>query len=91
MNGFNLGTQIVGHGAAILFVGRVNFIAKRGAFGVEHTGCIVGWKVFAQTLHHVDHAANGAGGRAAGVAWHRPQIGHGMKGSVQIAGTIHQQ
>jgi hypothetical protein len=50
----------------------------RSALGVEHAGRVIGAHVLAQLLHHVDHAADGAGGRArrvararrAGPAWH---------------------
>ena len=91
MDGFNLRAQIVGHGAAILFVLGVNFVAEGGALGVKHTHRILGGNVFAQALHHVDHASDGTRGRTGRVAGYRPQIGHGMKGTVQIAGAIDQQ
>ena len=91
MDGFNLRAQIVWHGAAVLLVLGVNLVAKGGALGIEHTHRILGRDVFAQTLHHVDHAANGAGGRTGRVARNCTQIGHGMEGTVQIAGAIDQQ
>ena len=91
VNGLNLRTQIVWHGAAILFVLGVDVVAEGGALGIKHTDRILGGDVFAQALHHVDHAADSACGGAGGVAWHRTQIGHGMEGTVEIAGAIHQQ
>jgi homoserine kinase type II len=45
----------------------------------------------AQALQHIDHAAYSARGLAAGVIAVCPQIGHGMKSAVQIAGTVNQQ
>ena len=47
--------------------------------------------VLAQPLHHVDHAPDRAGGRAAGVARHGPQIGHGVEGTVEVAGAVNEQ
>ena len=91
MDGFNLRAQIVWHGAAILFVLGVDVVAEGGAFGIKHTRRVLGGNVFAQSLHHVDHAANGARGGAGRVAWHGTQIGHGMEGTVKITGTVHQQ
>ena len=90
VNRLNLRAQIVWHGAAILLVFGVNFVAESGALGIKHTHRIFSGNVFAQTLHHVDHAANSARGGTGGVAWHRTQIGHGMKGAVQIARAIDQ-
>ena len=45
----------------------------------------------AQALQHIDHATNRARGLAGRVVAVHPQIGHGMKSAVQIAGTVNQQ
>ena len=91
VDGLYLGPQIVGHGRTLGFVSRVNFIAEGGAFGIEDAGRIQGGVFLAQALHHVDHAANGARGRAGRVARHGTQVGHGVKRPVKVAGTIDQQ
>ena len=91
MDRLNLRAQIVGHGASVLFVFWVNVVAKGGTLGIKDTHRKVCGNVFPKALHHVDHASDGTGGRTARVARHRPQIRHGMKGSVEVAGTIHQQ
>ena len=91
MNRLNLRAQIVGHGTSVLFVFRVNFVAKGRTLGIKHTHRKVCGNVFPKALHHVDHASDGTGGRTARVARYGPQIRHGMKGSVEVTGTIHQQ
>ena len=91
MDRLNLRAQIVGHGAAVLFVFRVQLVAKSRAFGVEYAGRKVGGEILAQPLHHVDHAANGTGGLAVRVAGYGTQIRHGMEGTVQITGAVNQQ
>ena len=72
MDGFNLRAQVVRHGAAILFVRRINLVTKGRPLGVKHTNRIVSWNVLSEALHHVDHAADSAGSRAARVARHSP-------------------
>ena len=91
MDRLNLRAQIVRHGASVLFVFWVNVVAKGRSFGIKHTHRKVCGNVFTKALHHVDHAPDGAGGRAARVARYGPQIRHGMKGSVKVTGTVHQQ
>ena len=91
VDGLDLAAQVVGHGRALGLVGGVERVAKGGAFGVKDAGREIGAHVFAQLLHHVDHAAHGPSGGAARVARRSPQVGHGMKGAVQVAGTVHQQ
>ena len=91
MNRLNLRTQIVGHGTSVLFVFWINFIAEGRAFGIKDTHRKVCGNVFPKALHHVDHASDGTCRRAGGVARHSSQIRHGMKGSVEVTGTIHQQ
>ena len=91
MDRLNLRAQIVGHGASVLFVFWVDVVPKGGALGIKHTHRKVCGNVFPKALHHVDHASDRAGGRTAWVARHCPQIRHGMKGSIEIAGTVHQQ
>ena len=91
VDGLNLRAQIVGHGAAVLFVFGVQLVAKGRAFRVEHASRKVGREILAQPLHHVDHAANGTGGLAVRVAGYGTQIRHGMEGPVQITGAVNQQ
>ena len=90
VDGLDLAAQIVGHGRARGLVFGVQGIAEGGARGVEHAHGVVGHHLFAQGLHHVDHAANGTGGRACGVARYGPQVGHGVEGAVEVAGAVHQ-
>ena len=87
----NLGAQIVGHGRALGFVSGVNRVSKGRALGVKHAGHVGGGHFFAQGLHHVHHTAQRAGGGAGRVARHGAQVGHGMKGTVQVAGAVNQQ
>ena len=91
MDGLYLGTQVIRHGGSVGFVLGVQGIAKGGALGVKHTGGKVGGHVFTQALQHIDHAAYSPSGRAGRVTWHRPQVGHGMKSSVQITRPVNQQ
>jgi hypothetical protein len=56
-----------------------------------YAGRIVGANLAAQRRHHVDHSADGTGGRALRVAGHGPQVGHGMEGAVEIARAIDEQ
>ena len=90
MDGFYLGTQIVRHGGSVSFVLGVQGIAKGGALGVKHTGGQLRGHVFTQALQHIDHAADGPSGRAGRVTRYRPQVGHGMKSSVQITRPVNQ-
>ena len=85
VDGHNLGAQLIRHGRAVALVLGVNDIAKGRAVRVKHAGSIVRRHIFAQLLQHVDHAADGAGGRAGGVAGHGTQVRHGVKCSVQVA------
>ncbi|OGB38872.1 MAG: hypothetical protein A2461_08235 [Burkholderiales bacterium RIFOXYC2_FULL_59_8] len=91
MDRLDLGAQVVGHGGAVGLVLRVQVITKSGAFGVKHTGGVLGGHFLAQTLQHVDDAANGPGRRAARVARHSTQVRHGVKSAVQVTGSIDQQ
>ena len=87
----DLAAQIVRHGRTLRLVLRIDRVAKRGAFGVEHASRIVAAHFLAQALHHVDHAPYRARGRTGGVARYGAQIGHGMECTVQVAGAIDQQ
>ena len=91
MDGLDLAAQIVGHGRARGFVLGVDVVTEGGAFGVEHTHRMVAGVFAAQALQHIDHAADRARGLAGRVVAVHPQIGHGMKSAVQIAGTVNQQ
>ena len=91
MDRHNLCAQVVGHGRALRLVLRVQRIAKGRSPGVKHTGRKIRRKFLAQTLQHVDHAANGARRRAGGIARDGAQVGHGMKGAIQVAGPVHQK
>ena len=91
VNGLDLAAQVVGHGRALGFVSRIKRIAKGRALGVKDTHRVISPHVLAQLLHHVDHAADGAGGRAGRIASHHPQVGHGVKSAVQVAGAVYQQ
>ena len=91
VDGLDLAAKVIGHGAAVGLVLGVQLVAKGRAFGVEHAHGIDGGHILAQPLHHVDHAANGPCGGARRIAWHGPQIGHGMEGAVQVAGAVDQQ
>ena len=90
VDGFDLGPQVIGHGGALGFVGRVNLVPKSGSLGIKHADRICRCHLFFEALQHIDHAAYGARGRAGGVTRDGPQIGHGMKSTVQITGTVYQ-
>lgn len=45
----------------------------------------------AQTGQHIDHATNRAGGLAVGIVAVCAQIGHGVKGAVEVTGAVNQQ
>ncbi len=90
VDGLDLGAQVIGHGRARGLVLVVHGIAEGGARRIEHAHRVVRHHVFAQRLHHVDHAANGTRGRAGRVAGHGTQVGHGMVGAVQVAGAVYQ-
>ena len=87
----DLAAQVVGHGGALGLVLRIQGIAEGRALGVKDARHVGRRHILAQALQHVDHAANGASGRTGGVARHGAQVGHGVEGTVQIAGAIHQQ
>jgi hypothetical protein len=91
MDRLDLRPQVVRHRRAGGLVLGVQVVAEGLAGGVEHAGRVVGPHVLAQLLQHVDHPADGPGGRARGIARHRPQVGHGMEGAVQVAGAVDQQ
>ncbi len=91
VDGRDLRAQVVRHRRAVGLVLGVQVVAEGLAGRVEHAGGVVGAHVLAQLLHHVDHPADGAGGRARGIAGHRAQVGHGVVGAVQVAGAVHQQ
>ena len=87
VNERNLRTQLVGHGRALGFVLGVPSVAEGGAGGIEHTGGMGARKAVAQLLEHGHHAMHGASGLAFGPA----QVGHGMKGAVEVAAAIDKQ
>ena len=91
MDGFDLGTQVVGHRRAMGLVLGVQVVPKGGAFGIKNTSRVVGGHLLAQALQHIDHAANSPRGRAGRVAGHGTQIRHGVKRPVKVAGTVYQQ
>ena len=62
----DLRAQVVGHGRARRLVLGIESSRKVWPGRVEHAGRVVGAHVAPQLLHHVDHAADGAGGRARG-------------------------
>ncbi len=91
VDGIDLAAQVVGHRRAVGLVFGVQVVAKRLARRVEDAGRVVRANLAAQRRHHVDHSADGAGGRALRVAGHGPQVGHGMEGAVEIARAIDEQ
>src|SRR6218665_954583 len=86
----DLRAQVLGHRRAPGLVFGVNAVAEGRAGGIENAGRVVGRPLLAQRLQHVDHAADGAGGGAARIARNHPQIGQGMEGAVEVAGSIYQ-
>ena len=90
VDGGDLRAQVVGHGRTGGLVLGVERVAEGRAAGVENTDCVLSLYVFAQGLHHIDHAPDGSGSRTGRVAGNRTEVGHGMVGTVQIAGTVHQ-
>ncbi len=71
----------------LAFVRGENVVAEGLAFGVEDAGAVLGRVIAVEPTQHVEHAIHGAGRLARGIA----QIGHGVKGAVEIAGSIDKQ
>ena len=90
MDRLDLRAQVVRHGGTLGFVFGIDLVAEGRAAGVEHADGVVGGDVLAQRLHHIDHAANRAGGRTARVTGNGAQVGHGMEGAVEVAGAVYQ-
>ena len=89
--GRDLQAQIIGHGAAIGFVFRVNSVAKSRPTGIKHHGAVAGWGLLFQRQQHIHHAAHCARRGAHAIARIGTQIGHGVKSTVEVAGAIDQQ
>jgi len=82
--GLDLAAQVIRHGRTRGLVVGINGIAKRRSFGIEHTHRMRGGPVATQAGQHIDHAADRTGGLAVGVIAICAQIGHGMKGAVEV-------
>ena len=91
VDGLDLGPQVLRHGCAVRLVRGVPGVAEGRPLGVKDAGAAAGGVVLAQALQHVDDAAYGAGGGAGRIAGDGAQVRHGVKGAVQVAGTIDQQ
>ena len=92
VNRLNLAAQVIGHGAAVGLVIGKQRIAKRGAGRIKHASRVRGLRpVLAQAVEHVHHAANGPRRLALRIGRIGPQIRHGMKGAIQVAGAVNQQ
>ena len=88
----NLAAQVIRHRRAIGFVIGVNSVPKRRAFGVKHASHVVCRYFFAQALHHVDHDADRTGLLHRTVGQRGAHgIATGKKGTVEVAGAVHQQ
>jgi hypothetical protein len=79
--------QGLGHRRALGLVLGIPGVAEGRALGVEHAGGVFGGELFPQQLHHRHHTVQRAGGHAPRAT----QVGQGVEGTVEIAGTVHQQ
>ena len=91
VDGRNLRAQIIGHGVAVGFVLGVECIAESAATGIKHHGAVLRRHFVLQRRQHIHHAADGTRGRAVAVLRVGAQIRHGMKGAVEVAGTVDEQ
>ncbi len=91
VNRLDLRHQVGRHRRTLRLVLVVHGVAECRPLGVEHAGRVaiaLGHRILlAQAPQHGHHAVERPGGLAFGPA----QIGHGVEGAVEIAGTIHQQ
>ncbi len=86
VNRLDLAAQLIGHRRPMGFVLRVDLITESLALGIEnhrHMGRIV---IVEQTAQHVGHAINRPGRLPFGIGQRR----HGMEGTVEIGGAVHQ-
>ena len=73
------------------FVLGVERIAKGVATGIKHHGAVLRGHFVLQRRQHIHHAADGTRGRAVAVLRVGAQIRHGVKGAVEVAGTVDEQ
>ena len=79
--------QVFRHRCAGRLVLGVHVVAEGFTLGVEYAGDVGGRVVGAQAAQHVDHAVHGAGRETVGAA----QVGQGVVGAVEVAGTVNQE
>ena len=92
MNVGDLSGKVLRHAGPVRLVFGVNVVTKGFTRRIEHTGDTIGGDIVSvvictQASKHVNHAVNGTSGLACAVS----QIGHGMKGTVQVARPINQE
>jgi len=80
----NLGLQIFRHGGTVGFVLRIDILAKRRTFGVEHHRQVIGPLLPHHLQEHIGEAEHGVGRHPPGIG----QLANGIIGTVNIGRSV---